>query len=450
MRSLTHLEWVTLKQSLIMDKFAIKTPGLPLLQSLDRLFDKDANKSSGGHKRFPVYSIPGTFDWPLTRWPEGNITARFRMGPRKALKVFAKRENDHWFATKIEGNLLKLLYGHNSISIRTQHEFLVGLTRFYDVVSWIVPEPWRFRILPGLGQNNTSYWSKIEFPVHVPDPDRRLFSALQHVRHQGMRLAAWRCDAESLKLQGGTKSINIYLKDVEVAKKHSKRTLIMPSEPVLRIECAWAKEDLAKRAKPHGRMVGPEQPGSRRLASVSLPQLYSMCRTTLRQTQGTFALMEGDPGKQKPARGHARFLAEIAKAHSIPLSSLLETDARLVKRSDTTRADIRREAEDYLTRFSDVDLDQILPEAAPPWAPIIRIPGIEEEVELMGLATMPRPEIEQAYHDALCSPIVDGFNPNRRFSSISSDALRQTQRESRHKPTGELSKEPSRPVIRTR
>jgi hypothetical protein len=143
----------------------------------------------------------------------------------------------HWKITSIEFNPVTLLYGHNA-KVLDRSDFITAMTVARDLVTRILARPDdAIHVIPGSHPESLAYWSEIEIPLNLFDPNGRLWDILRNTRTQLVRKRAYDYKDESTHLgaKDGALSIKIYRKDLQMSDKCEK--FDAPCDiPIVRVE----------------------------------------------------------------------------------------------------------------------------------------------------------------------------------------------------------------------
>ncbi len=146
-------------------------------------------------------------------------------------------EGGHWKITSIEFNPVTLLYGHNA-KVLDRSDFITAMTVARDLVTRILARPDdAIHVIPGSHPESVAYWSEIEIPLNLFDPDGHLWDILRNTRTQLVRKRAYDYKDESTHLgaKDGALSIKIYRKDLQMSDRCAK--FDAPCDiPIVRVE----------------------------------------------------------------------------------------------------------------------------------------------------------------------------------------------------------------------
>lgn len=131
--------------------------------------------------------------------------------PNDAVRITAtKTEDGQWLSRSVEVNLSALLHGHNAIPITTAPMLCAALSELQTVVSkFLICRADHVRVIPGLRANAGSYWSKVELPLNLHDPEGHLSHLLQGCTHNAIRNDPMTRKG-SRKLPGTELTVNVY------------------------------------------------------------------------------------------------------------------------------------------------------------------------------------------------------------------------------------------------
>lgn len=328
----------------------------------------------------------------------GDKWATIKIGPGAATHVHVGEDESRWRIKKIRVALPRWLWGHNGRIIADHEELLVALHRFHTVAGLLVEDHDRYRLLPGLGENNRTYWSSIEFPVHVPDPDGRLMEAFMNMRHRESRSRAWIKDS-SASLSASGLLIRAYDKERQLGGSSEGKdlgTLTRAGEKFVRLECKWSGEVLHDRlaeAQPKRSERGQED-ADLLAAGFSYETLRKSFDAELRRVSGVFVPDKSLKGKHVVPR----VLAQIAFTQEIPLENVLATYRAGGFGSPRTAREHEAQARGFFAEKLGLELSDVLKQASSNL--FVRSKKAEDQVTDMMLPDGPLPEsIRMAFSD---------------------------------------------------
>lgn len=244
-------------------------------------------------------------------------------GPNGAAMLKVKWENGCWMIDQITLNLPHWVYGHNGLTIADHETFLNALQCYHEVASIFVKKTDVHRLLPGLGSNNPSYWSTIEFPVHVPDDGGRLLRAWRSARHPSIESEP-ETRRGSVVLSGTHLRIKAYDKEAQMwATKGAQRWEGL--DPFLRLEVRFGRGMLGRYLGMARDKINPDTyrdtaddgPGVR--GGFSHATLRKAFEIAMSEVKGVFV-----PDTSKEAPIVPTLLAAISWSKEIPLQELVD------------------------------------------------------------------------------------------------------------------------------
>lgn len=327
--------------------------------------------------------------------------ASIKLGPEHAAIVNVRKIDTSWLVKQIRLFLPHWLYGHNGIPIPGHENFLLALHRYQQVVGMLFEEKDRHRVLPGIGRGNDSYWSSVEFSVHLSDPSGRLLQAMKNISHPRIYSGPTTSDT-SIKLSGTGLTIRAYDKEIQMRSKSSNADSVLPPPiSIVRLECQWKSELLANYLSqaapnrfPNRDSNSEEEPEYALRAGFSLETLRKAFELVIRETTGVF--VPAHPAKKIGAI--PQLLAELALTLQIPLSGVVNAYRSIGARSRrTTREHCEEAAECYSMRNAQLLGDYLQASSS---QPEINSLSIDAKMAQLKLPNTPIPSaLRQAYHD---------------------------------------------------
>lgn len=365
-----------------MDQFSIKTPDLYLRQGVME-------------DSYPLLRsvIRSAGRYQVTKNREGDETwATIKLGPGAATHINVRKEDDVlWRINSIRIALPRWLWGHNGRFISDHEELLLALYRFHTVVGLLVEDRDRHRLLPGLGEGNSTYWSSIEFPVHLPDPDGRVLEAMKNMRHRDLSRTRASIRESSATLSGAGLLIRAYDKENQlnrVKEREDLGTLTKPVKQFVRIECKWSGDLLRDRLE--GARQTPSEVvtgnGNALVSGLSYETLRKCFDQELENVVGVFVPDKFLKGKHVVPR----LLAQIAFVQELPLESVLTCYRVGGFGSPRTIREHEQLAKGFYAEKMGVSLQELLASSSP--GLFVRSRKAEDQVEKMTLPDGPIPE----------------------------------------------------------
>jgi len=303
-------------------------------------------------------------------------SAVLQIGNYGGIRVYAKKANlGNWEAKSIEVNPAKLLYGHNG-RILSEAEGLTSLSVAAKLLSPLLANAEdAIHLIPGLADNSLAYWSKLEIPMHLHDPDGTLLHAFRNPGHPAIHKPALRGDGESVKLgakRGGLK-INIYRKDLEMAQLLRENDAPEPAQ-ILRVEVSLSQDKLIRYLGSNVNTCRLD--GISRLVRFSGSDLVAAHRLIVADLKGCFSQQQ-DSSDAPNDNKLGRFMALIAHNSSLTLDDLTAIYDRRFGLDRNTKSRVRTAAMDELSRQSPFSVDEVFSPAAYENQPCIQVPRLE-------------------------------------------------------------------------
>ena len=328
----------------------------------------------------------------------GKTWAVIKIGPGAATHISVGEDGSRWQIKKIRVALPRWLWGHNGRIIADHEDLLIALHRYHTVAGLLVEDHDRHRLLPGLGEANKTYWSSIELPIHVPDPDGRLLEAFKNMSHRESQSRASIKDS-SASLSAFGLLIRVYDKERQLSgSKEGKDlgTLTRAGENFLRLECKWSGETLHDRlaaSRPQRTARGQED-ADPLAAGFSFETLRKSFDEELRNVCGVFV-----PDKSLKRRHVVpRLLAQIAFTQDIPLEYVLSSYRAGGFGSPRTIREHEAAAKGFYAEKLGLELSDLLGKASSDL--FVRSKTAEDQVAEMMLPDGPIPEsLRMAFSD---------------------------------------------------
>lgn len=136
------------------------------------------------------------------------------------LTIVAQRLDDgRWRVTCIDAVLPQLLHGHNGRPIRSNAGLALALTVLRFIVSLVVWEDCRCRIIPGVGPENLGYIRYLEAMIQFQDPDRQLLLASHVARYHYQHKPPHVCWGQSTKVKRKELDMSFYDKSAQLGRE---------------------------------------------------------------------------------------------------------------------------------------------------------------------------------------------------------------------------------------
>jgi hypothetical protein len=162
-----------------------------------------------------------------------------------------------WTVDKITFNPGKLVFGHNGRAL-TVEDFQKALSILLQYVTVLLKDPADFiHVIPGISDDSGAWWSSLEIPFQVADPDGHLLQAFMNAKHPRIRKPALRCVGQSISWRSctGDLAIKVYRKDIEMVARKGEEG---------RGRRGRYRPGLADRGDPEGAGVARRVPRTRR------------------------------------------------------------------------------------------------------------------------------------------------------------------------------------------
>lgn len=250
---------------------------------------------------------------------------KIHIGVGDAITVFAERSRDgSLLATKIELNLIKLLYGHNGV-VLAEKEFLQSLSLLVEHLAALFgSRELALALVPGLVETSQSHWSFLEIPAHREDPNLQLFNTLKNAAHpcSPKRLVSAK---ESVRF-GGKRSalaVSVYRKRLEMLAKYGDDKVENNLE-VLRVEVVLKESAISREFGNLGPVSGVqwmiterEYGHTLRLVSFEYHDLISVHQAVMKRFKGVPSFSSSAKTVSKPDQTGA-FIAHAFRNFAPP------------------------------------------------------------------------------------------------------------------------------------
>jgi len=355
-----------------LDRFAIST-AIPLEPQL-------VSDTAGFRLRtgVPIRRIQPSKSYAKNKeYPAANVF----ISDYKGLRLFIDhRGYEPWTLRKIEGNFATLFHGANGL-ILTANELLLGLSLLIELLTPLLANEVDFvHLVPALTSDSRAFFSLVEIPFQISDPDGRYQHAFLNPRHPEIKKAAIRCDGESVHLgaPNAEMSIDFYRKDIEMKKVLGKYEAPTPPE-ILRIEITLTGKPLLKYlGQPGCTRVLRDKP---RLVNINSPNLIDGHRAVVTRLKGCCqSALDDDEAPRDCIPG--RLMAHVSDRTSLPITDQISICKERFNLSPNTLYRYRIAALDEYARLSSLNIEDVF--------------ALENYLRQPGIAI---PELERMSHE---------------------------------------------------
>lgn len=318
------------------------------------------------------------------------------VGSYGGLSIYlAQSQDGRWRAKTIHINPGKILYGHNGRPL-SETECLTAFSIAIDLLTPLLAKPGdAIHLIPGTSPDSEAYWSMLEIPMHLHDPDGSFQHAFRNPSHPSIRKPAFRVEGESVKLGAprGHLHINFYRKDLELAdviRKHNG-----PDVPrILRVEVTLRGKRLVKAFRGDGntRMLNDNL----RLINFSGNDLMAVHSRIVSELKGCYSLQRdasGKPDKNKLGR----YMAHVANQSPLSLDDQLDIYENRFGFGRDGKSRTRNAALEELSRLSPFSFKDVFSPEAYQNQPSIAIPELERYMQARRDNTAINPLVAAAY-----------------------------------------------------
>ena len=307
---------------------------------------------------------------------------------------------DCWYATRIHLNPRNVLYRHNGKGVDVE-DALIAFTILREEVSTILADPADIiHILPGLHPDSRAFWSLLEIPIDLYDPDGTLEKVFRNPHYPKM--------GEGFRVRNGTVQIGagdgpfkikFYRKDKQMQKLLRKHR-VKDAPRVFRVEVVLSQQKLLEHLS-NERNVR-EINGIPRLVSFTPGDLIECHRRIVTNLRGCFQV-ESSEGSSNQKDKLPRFMALVATHFDIPLVELFDLYETKIGRGERTTTRHRDAARKALASISPVRLEEVFCERNYEDQPSIAIPELQRTVPDDRMLTLRCSEVLSVYgHKGSC------------------------------------------------
>jgi hypothetical protein len=314
-----------------------------------------------------------------------------------ALKLFCARSAEgRWTIRTITLNPGKILSGHNGLAL-DENEFIHAMSIATRLLRPVLVKPGdHVHLIPGVHPAGEAYWSKLELPLNLHDPEGALWSALRNARYPLMTPRPTSKDSMMIGNAGSALSIAIYCKDKEM-EKLCRQYKEEYANRILRVEVRLKGERLLShlRARPGNVAEIRRKPRLVRFCGSDLVAAHQMI---VRELQGCYPCRDAAVTRPMDEKT-GRMMGIMAAVMETPLDEILRIYRERFQPSDGTFYRLRRAAMDELALFNPLSPERVFSQKAYQYQPEISIRALENADLLAELraTTEPDPLIANAY-----------------------------------------------------
>lgn len=332
-------------------------------------------------------------------------TARIELLPHEELVVNLRQVGEHWYLVKITFTAPKFIWGHNAQIVSMPEQLILCLARLRDMVGRLVGSRHIELIVPGEAKQGCSYWSALEIPFHLPDPDDHLFKAFSSMKHRSIRTKSAVYKGESHSLSGKHLGFIAYRKDIEMADRYKNLEV---NDKILRLELKLRSGLVAEF---FDKSCCKEIYGKLRLVRFTINDLYTAFR---KFADGLIGVYCQPSAVDTPTSGIAMFLAKLEARTDLRIKELCGMYQEAKGCNPATVCKLERDALKLRESMSELTADVLFSKERFDNQPGIEIPRIEGRLEGLVIQSANElihlPELCAAY-----APRVAGFVPYSNF-----------------------------------
>jgi len=302
-----------------------------------------------------------------------------------------------WMIEKITFNPGQLVFGHNGRAL-TEEDFQKALSILLKFVTVLLKDPADFiHVIPGISPDSRAWWTSLEIPFQIADPDGCLLQAFMNAKHPGIRKPALRCVGQSISWRSSTGdlAIKIYRKDIEMVARKGEDKVAEPV-PVLRIEVTLRRGKLLKAFRGQGVIkLIDDVP---KVVGFSAGNLIAVHRMQLSGMRGWSSVTSaaGDDAENKIGR----MMGFVAQRTDLTVEDQLDYHELRFGLSANTRCRLRKGADAELAKLTPFDVDKVLSDAAWLCQPSVVVPDAERLTEGRHRCLDIHPLVAAAYGNA--------------------------------------------------
>lgn len=250
-----------------------------------------------------------------------------------------------------------MLYGHSGRVIETDDDLHMSHSIANTFLNKVLGKTSQDRCIPALLSGCQTYWSSMEIPMQLHDPDGTIFNALSKAKHKKIRKPILIVDGQSIRFEGSHIGLSVYRKDIQLAEKYN-HTISAEDQNILRLE-AWL------RGKPLRTALGLTD-DRYRIRSFGIADLYKVFRHVMSGIEGAY----WKPTSAAPAnsKSQSKYIALGLACGMIEGS--VEQQIKLYAEANgsgkTTTDSMKTEIRKLLESMSKIKLDVLFPETLPP------------------------------------------------------------------------------------
>lgn len=338
-----------------------------------------------------------------------------RVHTRSAERQDTKRSEQ--FIYLINLNLRKILWGHNGINIQDGDDLCSALLiARHALQRLLVSSEDASKLIPGVGDNRTSYWKKLELALDIRDPGLVVRRHLEWMRSPAVRRNP-RFYENTTLLDGKDVRIKAYDKVAQMKDRHKtpRKKIEVGFDPITRLEVRLKRDKLTDfiELSPNDVPAVKEIAGRKRLTGFTWEQLKAIHRCYFSNLRAVYHLA-AEKGTS-PEKGYAAVLAAIAREHDIHPDSIFELLKSYGGKGDATYRKIRSEIEWYIGQGSELTPEELLSDenyGNQPGLHVVGHHGCQYYVYHYGWSEINAalPEVRRVYGDAVPALFRDTAN----------------------------------------
>ena len=340
-----------------------------------------------------------------------------------ALRVYtrsAERQNTNrseQFIYLIHINPRKILWGHNGINIQDGDDLCSALLiARHTLQHLLVSSEDASKLIPGLDDNQISYWNKMELAMDIRDPGSVIRRNLEWMRSPAVRRKPQFYENTTL-LDGKNVKIKAYDKVAQMKDRHKtpRKNIDVGFDPVTRLEVRLKRDKLTDFSKlaPIDTPAVTKIAGQNRLTGFTWAQLKALHRCYFSNLRAVYHVA-AEKGS-RPEKGNAAVFAAIAREHDIHPDSIFELLKSYGGKEEGTCRKIRSEIEWFIGQGSELTAEELLSDENYGNQPGLHVLGqnaLQFYVNHYGWAEIENdlPQVRKVYGDAVPALFRDTAN----------------------------------------
>lgn len=318
------------------------------------------------------------------------------IGTYGGLSIYVQRSAiGHWKAKTIHLNPGKLLYGHNGRALN-ETECLTAFSILIELLTPLLTSSNDFiHLVPGISSESLAYWSMLEIPMNLYDPDGDFQFAFRNPSHHAIRKSAWRADDESVKLapKRGQIKLNFYRKDLDMADSlKDNRVLDVPRTFRIEVTLTGKKLIQAFQDADSIRSLGKQS----RLVRFTGSDLIAAYRSIVTDIQGCYSYQRSDSATSASSK-LGRFMAIVSHQCKLSVEDQITIYEKRFGCSGSTRTRLKNSAKDELSRLSHFSCQSVFSDDRFANQVSIGIPRLERFMQPRRENTQIHPLVAAAY-----------------------------------------------------